>query len=335
MRIQYFILLTILAFSCNAVFAQEEGTDYEALYKKELVRQDSLNNILLYLKTRQKQLASITGTDGAKLSKKSGAKLKELESQKADLTKLLSSPTYKKLQDLIKEQKELESQLISLSADTASLSTQISAIDPQIAQLSGNVAELESIKDNVSKQLIDENTSILEKPFSQMSTEELSSVITKCRRYITDQKINALIVKTERVLNNKRVYDDAIRILNSKYNKGELLRINERLINVKGTNQIQQSEINQVRGMLAHFEPGMAAFKTFIQEINRRREGTSSYSKDDLNHDLSKVKEKLQGKIDFDILSVPYLSKAYNDYLKAIIAKPMSHPVIEAEILKY
>lgn len=335
MNIKYFILITLLAFSCNEVSAQEDVIDYEVLYKKELARQDSLNAVLHDLKNRQKQLLSITGTDCSKLTKRRDAKFKELESHKADLAKLMSSPTYQKLQNLLKEQKKLESQLISLSADTASLSTRILTIDAQIAQLSGSVDELESIKNNVSKQLIEENAAILEKPFSQLTTEELARVITKCSRYTTDQKINALMSKTEKVLNNKHVYDDAIRILNSKYNKGELIRINERLINVEETNPIQQSEINQVRGMLAHFEPGMAAFKTFIQEINRRREGSSSYSKDDLNHDLSKVKEKLQGKIDSDILSVPYLSKAYNDYLKAINAKPMSHPVIEAEILKY
>lgn len=321
--------------SCNDIFAQEVETDYETLYKKELARQDSLNGVLQDLRNRQKSLLSITGTDSSKLTKKTDSKIKELESKKSELSKLRDSPANKKLQDLLIQQNQLESQIASLLADTASLSSKIINTDIQIAQLSGNVAELESIKDNVSKHLIDENASILEKPFSQLTIEELSSVKTKCSRYSTDQKINALLARTEKVLNNKRVYDDAIRVLNSKYNKGELIRITERLVNVKETNPIQHSEMNQLRGMLANYEPGMATFKLFIQELNRRREGVTSYSKDDLSHDLSAVRKKLQERIDSEITQVPYLEKAYNEYIKAIIAKPMSHPAIENEILNY
>ncbi|SPY34983.1 Uncharacterised protein [Porphyromonas cangingivalis] len=335
MKIKTIILVTLLVICCNYLFAQEVETDYEALYKKELARQDSLSVVLQDLRTRQKYLLSITGTDSSKLTKKTNSKIKELESKKTELSKLLYSPAYKKLQDLLKLQKQLESQVASLSSDTASLSSRITDTDSQIAQLSGNVAELESIKDNVSKQLINENASILEKPFSQLTIEELSSIKTKCGRYSTDQKINALLARTEKVLNNKHVYDDAIRGLNSKYNKGELIRISERLTNVKETNPIQLSEINQLRGMLALYEPGMATFKLFIQELNRRREGATTYSSEDLNHDLSSVKKKLQEKIDSEIIQVPYLEKAYNEYLKALNAKPMSHPAIETEILNY
>ena len=335
MKIKTIILVTLLVISCNNIFAQEVETDYEVLYKKELARQDSLNGVLKDLRNRQKYLLSITGSDSSKLLKKTESKIKELESKKVELSKLLDSPAYQKLKELLKQQSQLESQIESLSADTVSLASKIINTDSQIDLLSGNAAELESIKDNVSKQLIDENASTLEKPFSQLTLDELSCIKTKCARYSSDQKINALLTRTEKVLNNKRVYDDAIRVLNSKYNKGELIRISERLINVKETNQIQHSEINQLRGMLAHYEPGMATFKLFIQELNRRREGAITYSSEDLNHDLSTVKKKLQEKIESEIIQVPYLKKAYNEYLKAVNAKPMSHPAIETEILNY
>lgn len=335
MKIKTIILVTLLVISCNDIFAQEVETDYDVLHKKELARQDSLNGVLQYLKNRKKYLLNITGSDSSKLTKKTDSKIKELESKKSELSKLLDSPAYKKLQDVLKQLNQLEAHVASLSADTVSLSSKIISAESQISQLSGNVAELESIKDNVSKQLIDENASILDKPFSQLTIEELSSIKTKCGRYSSDQKINALLARTEKVLNNKRVYDDAIRVLNSKYNKGELIRISERLINVKETNSIQYSEISQLRGMLAHYEPGMATFKLFIQELNRRREGATTYSSEDLNYDLSAVKKKLQEKIDSEIIQVPYLEKMYNEYLKAVNAKPMSHPVIETEILNY
>ena len=45
--------------------------------------------------------------------------------------------------------------------------------------------------------------------------------------------------------------------------------------------------------------------------------------------------KKLQEKIESEIIQVPYLKKAYNEYLKAVNANPMSHPVIETEILNY
>lgn len=278
MKIRNILLVMLLAFSCNDAFAQAE-TDYEALYKKEFARQDSLNDVLQDLKNRKKELVAITGTDNSKLTKKSDAKIKELDSKKAEQTKLLSSPNYKKLQELLDQQKQLESQIVVLSTDTTNLVTQVSSLEAQIGKLNGNVAELETIKNNVSKQLLDESKGTLEKPFSQLSVEELTAIKTKCSKYSTDQKINALIAKTDDVLKNKRTYDDAIRIANSKFNKGKLISILDRLTRLRNLNAIQQNEINQVRGVLSHFEPGMTVFKEFIQKLNKNREGVTSYSR--------------------------------------------------------
>ena len=336
MKIRNILLVMLLAFSCNDAFAQAE-TDYEALYKKEFARQDSLNDVLQDLKNRKKELVAITGTDNSKLTKKSDAKIKELDSKKAEQTKLLSSPNYKKLQELLDQQKQLESQIVVLSTDTTNLVTQVSSLEAQIGKLNGNVAELETIKNNVSKQLLDESKGTLEKPFSQLSVEELTAIKTKCSKYSTDQKINALIAKTDDVLKNKRTYDDAIRIANSKFNKGKLISILDRLTRLRNLNAIQQNEINQVRGVLSHFEPGMTVFKEFIQKLNKNREGVTSYSKDDLNDDLRRImsKNNIKGRIDTEITQVPYLNKAYKAYIKAIKANPMNHSAIEAEILGY
>ena len=289
------------------------------------------------LKNRKKELVAITGTDNSKLTKKSDAKIKELDSKKAEQTKLLSSPNYKKLQELLDQQKQLESQIVVLSTDTTNLVTQVSSLEAQIGKLNGNVAELETIKNNVSKQLLDESKGTLEKPFSQLSVEELTAIKTKCSKYSTDQKINALIAKTDDVLKNKRTYDDAIRIANSKFNKGKLISILDRLTRLRNLNAIQQNEINQVRGVLSHFEPGMTVFKEFIQKLNKNREGVTSYSKDDLNDDLRRImsKNNIKGRIDSEITQVPYLNKAYKAYIKAIKANPMNHSAIEAEILGY
>ena len=336
MKIRNILLVMLLAFSCNDAFAQAE-TDYEALYKKEFARQDSLNDVLQDLKNRKKELVAITGTDNSKLTKKSDAKIKELDSKKAEQTKRLSSPNYKKLQELLDQQKQLESQIVVLSTDTTNLVTQVSSLEAQIGKLNGNVAELETIKNNVSKQLLDESKGTLEKPFSLLSVEELIAIKTKCSKYSTDQKINALIAKTDDVLKNKRTYDDAIRIANSKFNKGKLISILDRLTRLRNLNAIQQNEINQVRGVLSHFEPGMTVFKEFIQKLNKNREGVTSYSKDDLNDDLRRImsKNNIKGRIDSEITQVPYLNKAYKAYIKAIKANPMNHSAIEAEILGY
>ena len=336
MKIRNILLVMLLAFSCNDAFAQAE-TDYEALYKKELARQDSLNDVLQDLKNRKKELVAITGTDNSKLTKKSDAKIKELDSKKAEQTKLLSSPNYKKLQELLDQQKQLESQIVVLSTDTTNLVTQVSSLEAQIGKLNGNVAELETIKNNVSKQLLDESKGTLEKPFSQLSVEELTAIKTKCSKYSTDQKINALIAKTDDVLKNKRTYDDAIRIANSKFNKGELISILNRLTRLSNVNAVQRDEISHVRGVLSHFEPGMTVFKEFIQKLNKNREGVTSYSKDDLNDDLRRImsKNNIKGRIDSEITQVTYLNKAYKAYIKAIKANPMNHSAIEAEILGY
>ena len=336
MKIRNILLVMLLAFSCNDAFAQAE-TDYEALYKKEFARQDSLNDVKKKKKNRKKELVAITGTDNSKLTKKSDAKIKELDSKKAEQTKLLSSPNYKKLQELLDQQKQLESQIVVLSTDTTNLVTQVSSLEAQIGKLNGNVAELETIKNNVSKQLLDESKGTLEKPFSQLSVEELTAIKTKCSKYSTDQKINALIAKTDDVLKNKRTYDDAIRIANSKFNKGKLISILDRLTRLSNVNAVQRDEISHVRGVLSHFEPGMTVFKEFIQKLNKNREGVTSYSKDDLNDDLRRImsKNNIKGRIDSEITQVPYLNKAYKAYIKAIKANPMNHSAIEAEIIGY
>lgn len=339
MKIQYYIsvLVALLVFSCNEVHAQDVETDYEALYKKELARQDSLNGVLQDLKVRQKQLVDITGTDSSKLIKKNDAKIKELESKKADVAKLLASPAYKKLQELLKEQKQLESQIASLSTDTINLRASISTIEAQINQVSGAVDELESIKNDVSKQLIDENKGILDMAYSQLTLDELKSIKTKCNKYSTDQRVNALIAEIDNVMNNKQIYDEAVQILNSKYNKFDLNRINQNLENIRNANSIQSSEIDQIRGRLSHFESGMATFKEFIVKLNKNREGATSYSLDDLNDDLRRIfsKDNLKERIDSEIIMVPYLERSYNEFINAINSEPMSHPEIEAEILKY
>lgn len=337
MKLQNYIIAALLVFICIDVFAQDVATDYEALYRKELDRQDSLSRVLQELKIRQKQLVSITGSDSSKLTKKKDAKIKELESKKADCSKLLESPAYNKLQDLLNEQRQLESQIAGLTTDTLNLAASISSIDDQISRLRENIEELESIKANINKQLIDENTSILEKPFSILTLDELTGIKTRCSKYSSDQTINALLARTDSVLNNKQVYDEAIRIANSKYNKMDLNRIIQNLANIKGANPAQQSEISQIREILSHFEPGMSTFKEFIIQLNRNRDGVTSYSNDDLSDDLRRIftKDNLIERINSEIIQVPYLERAYNDYVNAIKAKPMSHPEIETEILNY
>ena len=111
----------------------------------------------------------------------------------------------------------------------------------------------------------------------------------------------------------------------------------DRLTRLSNVNAVQRDEINHVRGVLSHFEPGMAVFKEFIQKLNNNRKDVKSYSKDDLDDDLGRImsKDNLKRRIDSEIMKVPYLNKACNDYIKAIKANPMSHPAIEAEILGY
>lgn len=337
MKIQYYILFALLAFNCNVAFTQEIATNYEALYEKELLRQDSLNSLLQELKVRQKQLLEITGADNSKLTKKIDSKRKVLESKEAEYTKLINSPAYKKLQDLHDEQKKLESQIATLADDTLNVFSSISNLENQIKQLSGNVEELESIKTDVRNQLVEENQSTLKKPFSQLTLDELNTIKTKCSKYSTDQKINALIGEAENVLNNKRIYDEAILIINSKFNKSNLVRINQKIANMKDINSAQQSEINAVRGKLSHFEPGMLVFKEFIVKLNKCRDGATNYSKDDLKDDLKRIfaKDNLRERIESEIFLVPYLAKTFNEYINTIKAKPMSHPEIETEILNY
>lgn len=312
-----------------------DTTDYEALYRKEVAKQDSLSGILKILTARRKALQSDVGKDDKKLNAKIEKKKRDLDSRNKGLAAIRQKMQDSKLPGLLTEREQLQTSIETLKADTISLASDIAKINEEIVHYSADMIELESIKDNVSRQVIDESKSYLELPFSEMTQDKLLSIKEKCRKYAIDKNINAFIAKTENIIEYKRIFDEATNIVNSKFSKANVDRVTDGLQMIKNIDDDQMDEFDLLRKQLSHFESGLTVFKEFIVELNRRREGVTNYTLSDYNDDYPHIMKKnnIEERIKSYIRIVPYLNKMFSEYVNIITTTPTIHPDIETEIL--
>lgn len=328
----YIILLILVPFFALEVSAQKHE-NYEALYKKELARNDSLMVVLQSLEKQKKELSDTISKTKRNIDTKNG-ELKKLESLH---TFHLNSPQYKEYQAKKKQLSKLEHEIESLTEEIDSLSNQVSLKKKEIGRLKGSVSGLKTTKDDIIKQLSEEYKRLISQPFSKMKMDELDAFISRCNEYSSEAKVKTLISRVKQFRGYKQTYDEALQICNSKFDRAKITHVRSRLVAIKLDNKLQQLEIDKVCDMLSRYEEGMQVFKEFVVQINNKREGVSVYSKDDLNDDLERIlsKNNLKERIESIIMSVPYLSKTYKEYIKALEANPQSHPEIEREVLSF
>ena len=310
--------------------AQGLGPDYSKALENALKRNDeltnrkkTLNDSIKYWTKELKRLGemheSLVKSNEKLVEKISQAKVKEQRSGISELRQK-KEQLLKTIETEEKEKALLESQLQEISSKLDKKNTQ-----------RGNLGK---IKENVSNQIITENRDYLENPFSEMNLGELTSIRSKCQKYATDAKVNAFVAKLDIVINNKKLYDNISRVVNSAYKKYDIDRALASATQIKNANTVQIKEINELKTQLTLFPDGLAAFKEYITKLNVVRNGVN-YSMEYFQTDNEQIlsKNDIRNRIENKLKKVPYLNKKFEEFMAALKKAPNKHSDVETEIL--
>ena len=319
-RIQ--ILIVLMLITATTISAQNDNV---AILNEENTR---LETELQTLTAKQKALSdSIKAQEGQLKSLENDIKKAEKE-----LAKNQDKTDKSKVAELQKRQAQLQLFIDGYILEIHELNKQIVELDRQMEEFNKRRRNLESIRDDVSKNFIETHRDYIEQAFSAMKTNELNAIKADCEKYPTDQKIQEFAKKVETTIGRKRDYDYAAKVVEQPFNRTNVEKALNAL-NTTGMNSVQTKEFNTVREELLNFEKGLNTFKELINAISKKR-GTI-FSRRDLDDELDIIlnKDNLKGRINSLVQNVPYLKNKYNAYMKALQAEPTKQPAVEKEIL--
>lgn len=345
------ILSFILSFSC--LFAQNENsTKPDSLgadsvikekansshfnqdgYAQQLEQALAKNGELNRRSDELKEIFKATKNKEKKISAQSEKIKSDISRTQKDIDELKKNQKSSGYPELAKEFEQLCQSVNLNSAKLSQLREELSLITSRLGESDNEISELDKLKDEVSTTLISENQSYLTQPFSTLSIDQLLIVRKKCSPYTSDQKINAFVVRIDNTIQNKRVYDEINSVLNSKYQKTAISTALDKIRSLQNLSPEQRNEIGVMRKQLNAFGEGLAAFKEFINNLNRCREG-AVYSVQFFQHDKKRIiSDDLENRIRSKLLIVPYLKNKYDSFMNAFRKAPNNHSDIEAEIL--
>lgn len=335
--VSFLILLPTTSFAQNAKDSisnankQNDGNDYEMLYKKEL----QVKSSLLEEKENLREEEKILDKSLAALTKELNAKQTKLNSLTKKLQKSQSDGKNSKLTNLLKEKEELEKSNKALSEKLATLDASIKSSTALLNNNQQQLINLENIQEKVSNDILRENGDYLKLPFSKMKDSDLLKIKEKCANFSDDENVKKLLINTEKCMENKRVYDNIITALNSPFNKENISDLQRKAKSLTGLNQAQKDEVSANLERLSHFENGLAALKEFITKINESRKGVNydvSFYQTDKRISLSQ--NNLGERIEKESMQIPYLKNAYQEFDGILKKYPNKHISIEYELLK-
>ncbi len=257
----------------------------------------------------------------------------DIKKEEKALAKNQGKTNMDKVPELQKRQAQLQLFIDSYITEIQELNKKIFELDRLMEEFNKKRQNLESVRDNVGKKLIESNQDYLEKAFSNMDLNNLYSIKSDCDRYKDDKNVKQFIEKVDKVISMKQAFDNAINVLSQPFNR---TNVNQALNLLPKTdmNNVQNEEMNTVRTKLQGFEQGLNTFKELINAIAKKR-GTI-FSKRDLDDELDIIlkRDNLKGRINDQVMKVPYLKNKYQAYIKALQAEPTKQPAIEKEILE-
>ncbi len=306
----------------------------DQLVTQELEKQANLKSELESL-TQRLNVIRNKAAEAAKVEKKVEEKKKELSKQRADLTK-----EREEMEKHLKVEKDARNRYRAenarIAGDTLNFSREIAELDRQLAHYNQNVQKIEDAKDGAIEQVIEANSKYLHQPFAEMTDAGLLDIVESCRQYDKDKNVREFIKKVNLYVGYKRSYDNAKDAVKSKFDKSKVAEAGRNLqaIPEKDITDAQKSEITKLNTQLQSFEPGLVAFKEFIAELNRRRDG-GGYTSDDYKDEYPYILKKngIGERIEAHTMLVPYLKDKFTEYTSIIESKPNDHPAIETEIL--
>lgn len=285
-------------------------------------RKKELSDSLRKAKSSEKELSKLLRKTQSEVSKYQTAIQQFLETQKSN-----------EYEDLNKRKEQLLSSIKQNKKILNDLHIELKTVNTQLDESNNKKVELDKIKQEVGFKLVEENEQYLQLPFSQMDTERLREIRKNCIPFTAEQKINAFVVKIDNTITNRAHYEYLQKVLNSKYDKSA---ISIALSNIQSMTDLsfeQKAEITALKKQLEAFGEGVSAFKEFINNLNRCREGVNysmAFFRDDKRQILP---DELEQKISTKLMIVPYLKSKYEGFMKAFQKSPNKHSDIETEIL--
>lgn len=299
--------------------------DITALFEKETARKVELEEKLDIMVARKKalenRLANITA-NSAKTEKKAASTKREIE-------KLKSKKAYLQLAQLIKKRDSLSAAVKAKTEAASKIETEIAALNGDLAENSERMEELETVKENVGKDVIASHEAYLSKPFSKMDLQELERIKAECNRYADNKDVKAFMAKVELATGNKRTYDKATNALASKYDANAVNTAVRRLKAMKGCNRAQLSETSKAIAQLEQYGQCFNTVRNMLKYFNETKRA-GEYTKYDWEIDKSSTVIKQASEA---AKPIPYLRKAWVQFVKALNQNPNAHPDVEKEIL--
>ena len=277
----------------------------------------------------------------SKIKKYEKSLLRESKSLKVDInknknkiSKLLEEQKESGIDELTKRKVYIESSICNNIVQIDKLNENLDTLKGKLDISKGQEEQLNRIRDDISSQLIDEYQEYIELPFSKITLEELKLITDKCYPYIIDSNIKDFIEKVESKSLYKNIYIEIQKIINSPFQKLLVTQSLEKIKSMQGLSAYQSEEIFEIQKQLESFEEGLHAFKTYINNLNKCRNGVNyslQYYQDDEEQILP---VELKHRINNKLLLVPYLRTKYEEFLIIFKDNPNCHSDIEMEILK-
>lgn len=320
MEIKHILIALIASLTSCCLYAQNGRDDNKkANGDKELL---DLWNLLV---TREQDLS--LEVDEAKSL---------LLSLRSDLKKREEKSDDKGWSDLQEEFEQSKNEAERLNTEIKQLSQELDGIDEEIVTYASYNEKLKSLRNKTITGFINGSNKTLGQSFAELSADELNRIKKRCGNYDGDERVEKLADKVMKVKHYKDIHDEAAGVLKMRYDKGMVERTIRSLKSIpKDVLSIpQQKDINRLLGGAENYAKGIAVFKKYIDEINRRRDGTDGYKVEYYNYDREKAldTDNLRKDIDRYVRKVPYLDRAFDDHHRTLLNDPASHPEIEKEI---
>lgn len=217
---------------------------------------------------------------------------------------------------LMLQQDSLEKSINLKNRDINRLKNELAKYNEQVKTLNTQKNELESVRNNISADLISKYSPEVEQPLSKIDLNKLHDIVSECSTYTADQKINAFVAKAESVRKNKECYDFIQNVLNSQYDSMSVVKALENIQGMDNLNEEQHKEKNEMRKGLSCFAEGLRTLKTYFARFNMLR-GPLSYKEYAVYYkedEKESFKDGLKQKIDNYVYSVPYLRDRYESF---------------------
>ncbi len=336
-----FLAIALLLLCASAV-AQDaggngSGDDYARLYEEAVAKGDSLEIVKNSIESRRKALE-----DEVQIASENAERQESMLS--TYLTKQLPEAEHRLEESgraaLLEQKSRLQSSIARLVADTADLEREIASVNGEMAAIAGFKTELDEMQAGDFDSMVADRAPYLERAFPEMSQDVLREIVDACGNFDGYAKARPFVAKAKAVSRAKMAYDEAMQALGQRFDRAKVSRARTRLqgLGRQGLNKAQRDAVTGAMRGLDSFERGLAEFKTFINKLNEKRLGLSNYNATLLGLDLPSILGREDGDVDAwakdnGIQDVPYLDKAFDEYVNIIKSDPNAHPGLETEIL--